>query len=187
MDNLEAKLEALLFLYGEPVKIKKLCNVSGADKDDVLRALNSLNIKMASGDRGLHIITSDDEVQLVTKPELKSVTKEAVKEELDTALTPASMETLSIIAYLGPCKRSTIEYIRGVNSSFILRNLMIRGLIKRHTDSNQKNTFLYSVSFDFLRHIGITSLSELPDYEKYHNFMEAFEHKNTHLNDVKKT
>ena len=60
--------------------------------------------------------------------------KSFVKEELTEDLTPASLETLSIVAYLGPISRVRIEYLRGVNSSVILRSLMIRGLIERFAD-----------------------------------------------------
>ena len=86
---------------------------------------------------------------------------------MDTPLTPASLETLAIIAYLGPCNRALIEYVRGVNSTFILRSLMIRGLVERKPDPKRMNTFLYQVSFDFLRHMGLTRQGDLPDYEKY--------------------
>ncbi len=168
MNNLEAKLEASLFLYGEPVKIEKLSKELGVKSEEVKEALNGISQRLKDAEnRGLELIIHDDRVQLTTKADLAALTSKIVAEEMDTPLTPASLETLAIVAYLGPCSRALIEYIRGVNSTFILRSLMIRGLVERKPDPNRVNAFLYQASFDFLRHIGITSPEELPDYERY--------------------
>ena len=175
MNNLEAKLEAILFLYGEPIKLKKLAEILGVEQTEVKEAAMSLAKRVNQAEnRGLNIIVFDDRVQLTTKPELKSLLTKIANEELDNPLTPASLETLAIIAYLGPCNRSLIEYIRGVNSTFILRSLMIRGLIERHPDPKRANAFVYQVSFDFLRHIGINSPEELPDYGKHRQSVQLF-------------
>lgn len=167
LNKLEAKLEAYLFLYGEPIKVDKLAKELEAKKEYIEKAVHSLKERLKGDARGVDIIVFDDKVQLTTKPELKPFLAKIVSEELDSPLTPASLETLSIIAYLGPCSRSMIEYIRGVNSTFILRNLMVRGLVLRSPDAKRPNTFLYQVSFDFLRHMGLSRPDELPDYEKY--------------------
>ena len=173
--TLEAKLEALLFLYGEPVKLKKLAEVLGVKGGELEDTINSLSLKLDASDRGLHLVKSDERLQLTTKSSLSLLLSTIAQEELDSGLTPASMETLSIIAYLGPCKRSLVEHIRGVNSSFILRSLLIRGLLLRKHDPNRTSTFVYQVSFDFLRHMGVGHVSELPEYEKYRDFESLFE------------
>ena len=72
------------------------------------------------------------------------------------------METLSIIAYRGPIKRDELEQIRGVNCSIILRHLLIKGLIVEEN----KDKEIYNVSLDFIRHLGVKDLNELPDYER---------------------
>lgn len=170
MNQLESKIEAFLFLYGEPIKIEKLAKELGVKSGEIKETIKTLGEKLAnSEDRGLELIVSDDRVQLTTKAELKPLTSKIVAEEMDTPLSPASLETLTIVAYLGPCSRALIEYIRGVNSTFILRSLLVRGLIERKPDPKRTNAFLYQTSFDFLRHIGITSQEDLPDYEKYRN------------------
>lgn len=167
-NNLEAKIEALLFLYGEPVKIDILSKELETGREEVEKAISSLDRRLKeSEDRGLELIIFDGRAQLVTKSELALLTSKIVKGELDAPLTPASLETLSIIAYLGPCNRALIDYIRGVNSTFILRSLIVRGLIERKPDPARANAFLYQVSFDFLKHIGLAQLEDLPDYEKY--------------------
>ncbi len=170
--NLKAALEALLFIYGEPTKLKKLAQVLHASTEEVEQALSEMKAGFESGDRGLNLVIHDDEAALVTKPELGEILKQVVKEELDAELTPASLETLSIVAYLGPCSRAEIDYIRGVNSSFILRSLMVRGLVEKKSGPGTGNSPLYQASFDFLRHVGVSSAADLPDYGKYHELVD---------------
>ena len=167
-NNLGAKLEAFLFLYGEPVKISHLAKELGVGSSEVKDALISLGRRLKEEEnRGLELIFQDDRAQLATKADLKPLTSKIVKEEMDTPLTPASLETLAVVAYLGPCNRALIEYIRGVNSTFILRVLMTRGLVERKPDPKRASAFIYQASFDFLRHMGISNAEDLPEYEKY--------------------
>ena len=172
--TLEAKLEALLFLYGEPVRVKKIAEVLDVKENELADAMSGLSAKLGDNDRGLHLVKSDGRLQLTTKPSLNLLLSTIAQDELDSGLTSASMETLSIIAYLGPCRRSLVEHIRGVNSSFILRSLLIRGLLERKPDPDRANAFVYQVSFDFLRHMGVGQVSELPEYEKYRDFENLF-------------
>ena len=172
--NIEGRIEALLFLFGSPVRIKKLADTLGVKIKTIEEGLESLKEKLKSLDRGLTIIEHEGKVQLATKPELNSILAKTIADDLDTPLTPASLETIAIVAYLGPCRRSLIEHIRGVNSSFILRSLLIRGIVEREPDPQRHNTFLYKVTFDFLRHMGVESRETLPDYDKYKNFADLF-------------
>ncbi len=171
-----AAVEALLFLYGEPItqaKIAKIIECTEKECAELLRAL-AANLK-ANSDRGLMLQEEKDSVQLATKPNLAWLTKKLVEAEFKAELTPAALETLSLIAYLGPIPRSTVDYIRGVNSSFILRALLLRGLIVRELQAGKKNVYEYRASFDFLKHMGIAHVSELPEYEKYHELLKRFE------------
>ena len=84
------------------------------------------------------------------------------------------METLSIILYQGPISRSDIDYIRGVNSQFILRNLLIRGLIERIDNPNDARSFLYKVSINLLANLGINKIEELPEYEQVKKDIDLF-------------
>ncbi|HEY4498332.1 MAG TPA: SMC-Scp complex subunit ScpB [Candidatus Paceibacterota bacterium] len=169
-----AELEALLFLYGEPVKFKKLAETLSQKEDIIRDHLELLKKNLDEGERGLTLIIYDDRAQLTTKPSLQSLIKKVVEEEMDSGLTPASLETLAVVAYLGPCSRALVEHARGVNSSFILRSLLIRGLVERSPDPKHPNTYLYQVTFDFLRHIGLDSPEKLPDYEKYRELVESY-------------
>ena len=165
--SLIAKVEAVLFVHGEPLKVKRLASLTGASEAQVEKALEDLKNSLSDENRGLDLVKSKDEVQLVTTAELTNIVEKLTKEELDTKLTPAALETLSIIAYLGPCTRALIDFIRGVNSAFMLRSLMVRGLVERREDKQKTGGYIYQITFDFLKHMGVSSPEELPEYEKY--------------------
>ncbi|MBT7553409.1 SMC-Scp complex subunit ScpB, partial [bacterium] len=80
-------------------------------------------------------------------------------------LSKPSLETLTIVAYRQPIAKEELEQIRGVNCSVILRNLLIRGLVEAR-ESKGDLVPMYSVTIDFLRHLGIDSVEQLPDFAK---------------------
>ena len=125
--------------------------------------------------RGLQIISDREKVQLATKPEWNAILQGFIKEELTEDLTPASLETLSIVSYLGPISRPRIEYLRGVNSSVILRSLMIRGLVERYQDPERSSGFLYRPTFDAMKHLGIQQKEDLPDFAKFQELLKVFD------------
>jgi segregation and condensation protein B len=87
------------------------------------------------------------------------------KDELSKELSKATLETLSIIIYKQGSTRAEIDYIRGVNSSFILRNLLIRGLIQKESHPTDSRKYFYKPTFELLGFLGIQKLEELPDYQ----------------------
>ena len=88
-----------------------------------------------------------------------------VKSEIQENLSKAALEVLSIVAYRGPISRINIEAVRGVNCTFTLRNLMMRGLLEREDNPNDSRSYLYKISFDFLKKLGLDNVNKLPDYE----------------------
>jgi segregation and condensation protein B len=164
MSNLQVKIEAVLFFKGEPISVKKLSALCKSSEADVGTALDSLE-KNLSG-RGIRLMRKENEVMLATAPELTDLITDITKEELSRDLGRAGLETLSIVLYRGPISRKEIDYIRGVNSTFILRNLLVRGLVERvHSDKDER-VFLYKATFDLLSHLGVSRLEELPEYER---------------------
>lgn len=170
--NLEHVIEALLFWKGEPMSLKELVKSLGtsgtADKKiteaDVHEALGKL-VENLKG-RGIVLMANDDnEYMLGTSSEASQLIEKLTKEELSKDLGKASLETLSIILYQGPIKRSQIDYIRGVNSTFILRNLLIRGLIEKKPAPDDNRTSIYSPSFKLLSHLGVAQVTDLPNFE----------------------
>lgn len=165
--NMIAAVEAILFAHGEPIKISKLVNLLNSELEAVHQTLDEFQKNLKSENRGLRLIFNDDKVQLATKPEFSHLLEEFIKEEFKENLTPAALETISLIAYFGPISRAKIDYFRGVNSSFTLRSLLMRGLIERLEDKKEHGGYLYQLSFDSLKHLGITKIEDLPEYEKY--------------------
>lgn len=170
-----ASLEALLFIHGEPLSIKKIKSVldlGDADFDEVAKALEE---RLAAGDRGMALLRDGEKMQLVTKPQFGRLLETFVKEALSEDLTPAGLEALSVVTYLGPISRSRLEYLRGVNSSFTLRNLLLRGLIEREPDPQNPHSYLYKASFELLKHLGVKTKQDLPDYQKFQALVAGFE------------
>jgi segregation and condensation protein B len=165
--NNVAALEALLFIHGEALPLKKIMSVLGLTEETLEVALSALSSEMEGPNRGLAILRNGEKIQLVTKPEYGSIMTQFVKDELQDDLTPAALEALSLILYLGPVPRSRLDYLRGVNSSFIVRNLMLRGLVERFPDPQKPSIFLYRATMEALRHLGVTSPEGLPEYAKF--------------------
>ena len=172
MNKLISQLEALLFIYGEPMDFKKIAQTLKVEESEIKSAADRLEESFKSDDRGLFLMRDKNKIQLATKPDYAKLLEDVIKEELHENLTSAALETLSIVAYAGPMARAELEYIRGVNSSFTLRNLLIRGLIERAPDPKRGNVFLYSPSFDLLKHIGVAKSEDLPEYEKFRSLIE---------------
>ena len=82
------------------------------------------------------------------------------------SLSSVALEVLAIIAYRGPITRSEIEEIRGANSSFILRNLAIRGLIERKENPLNNRSYIYEVSLDLIKSLGLKKITMLPNFEE---------------------
>src|ERR1700722_18891717 len=181
IDRQIAGLEALLFIHGEPITQKKIESVLKIDAETCEAIIAELKKRLDADDRGLQLVvgggssgaggsasdSSSRKVQLATKPEFNVILENFVREELSEDLTPASLEALSIIAYLGPISRARLEYLRGVNSLVILRSLMIRGLIERIPDPAHANGFVYQPTFDLMKQLGLQSKEDLPEFSKF--------------------
>lgn len=171
MNNLESKIEAVLFWKGEAVSAKKLAELLKASHEDVVSALN--NLKQSLAIRGIVLVENGDEYMLGTAVEHSELVENLRKEELNKDLSKSSLETLSIILYKNGASRSEIDYIRGVNSSFTLRALSIRGLVEKTTDANDSRRYIYKPSFELLSFMGVTSVEELPDYQEVNKSIET--------------
>jgi len=172
MQNLKQKIEAILFFKGEPMSNKKLAGILKVTETEINEAIDELASSYA--DRGFVLIKNTDEYSLGTNPELSDLIEEMQKEELNKSLSKASLETLTIILYKNGASRSTIDYIRGVNSSFTLRALSMRGLVEKVADPKDTRRYIYQPTTELLAYMGVTRLEDLPEFEKIkHNFVEA--------------
>lgn len=165
IDKLKSIIESLLFISGEPVKISKMARIIDVPKAEVENALMILRGEYESQEKGMAIIRKGDEVQMATNPENAGFIEQLIKGELQESLSSAALEVLSIAAYRGPITRANIEAVRGVNSSFTLRNLLLRGLLTREINPKDARSYIYEISFDFLKHLGIDDIKKLPEYD----------------------
>ena len=167
MNELESKLEAVLFVATKSMTMKQLANVVGVSIDDVTAAVDALSAARNVDASGIHVVIGDEGVMLASNPAHAALVASLAKEEIDAELTRPSLETLTIIAYRGQMTKPEIEAIRGVNCTLILRNLLMRGLITEDEDA-MKLQPVYALSNDALRHLGLHSVKDLPEYDSLH-------------------
>ena len=165
MNKIAQKIEAYLFWKGEPITLKNLSKTLDTDIETIEQGLSILNEKVKI-DSGIVLIRYDDMVTLGTHIDVNDFIENMIKEDLQKELGKSALETLAIILYQGPIKRVDIDYVRGVNSQFILRNLLIRGLITRVDDPLDERAFLYRPSLELMAYLGITDIMHLPDYDE---------------------
>ncbi|MEK7587087.1 MAG: SMC-Scp complex subunit ScpB [Patescibacteria group bacterium] len=169
---LASKIEAVLFWKAEPVTVEFLAKSLGVSKDEVTKGLTELEAILVN--RGLCLVRKDEEVTLGTHPNLAGIFETLTKEELSSELSKASLETLTIVLYRAPVGRAEIDYIRGVNSSFTLRHLQVRGLVERIVNPSDARSFLYRPTFELLSHLGIKQIDELPEFGSLQGKLEDF-------------
>jgi len=165
--NLIAVVEGILFVAGAPQRIAKIAKVIGKDIIETKKILEELKEEYQKENRGLDLIFLEDKVQLVSSPSISFYIQKFLEKDFSEELSFPLLETLAILAYKGPMTRHQVEEIRGVNSVYALRALCLRGLVEREPHPEIPRAYLYKVSFELLKHLGISSLKELPDYEKF--------------------
>jgi len=144
---------------------KELAELTGSEVKEIEVAGAELIAEIKEKNPGIRIIKNGASWQMVTSPGNAALIQEFVKDETTGELTRPSLETLTIIAYRGPVSKTDLDRIRGINCSLILRNLLIRGLVDVRDDKKKDESY-YTVTFDFLRFLGLNEVKELPDYEK---------------------
>ena len=156
----ETALEGLLFVAERPLTRREIASLAGVDRDTVDQRLGDLEVSLA--ERGIRLVVDGDRVELATAPEAGALVARYVGADA-IRLSPASLETLAIVAYRQPVTRSAIERIRGVDSDYTIRTLLHRRfLVELGRSVAPGRPFLYGTGFEFLERFGLTSLDELP-------------------------
>jgi segregation and condensation protein B len=156
----EAALEALLFVAERPLSRREIHSLAGVDRATVDARLGDLEVSLRG--RGIRLLIDGDRVELATAAEGGALVARYVGVDA-VRLSPASLETLAIVAYRQPVTRSAIERIRGVDSDYTVRTLLHRRLVVELGRSEAPGRpFLYGTGFEFLERFGLTSLDELP-------------------------
>ena len=156
----ETALEALLFVAERPLSRREIGVLAGVDRATVDARLGDLEVSLKA--RGIRLLIDGDRVELATAAEGGALVARYVGADV-VRLSPASLETLAIVAYRQPVTKSAIERIRGVDSDYTVRTLLHRRLVVELGRSDAPGRpFLYGTGFEFLERFGLTSLDELP-------------------------
>jgi len=162
--KLRSQILSILFVASKPVALKELEEALDVSEDELKNAITEL--VGANQTSGIILLAHNNKLQLASNPDNSSQVKKFLSLELREKLTESAIETLGIILYKQPVSKSEIENIRGVNSQYILRLLLIRGLIEKIQSPSDKRMQLYKTTLEFMQHLGIKDIKELPDFEE---------------------
>jgi segregation and condensation protein B len=164
LSKLKSQILSILFVASKPVSIKELQETLEISEEELRKAVTELvSINQNSG---IILLAQNDKLQLASNPDNSPEVKKFLSLELREKLTDSALETLAIIVYRQPVSKVEIENIRGVNSQYTIRHLMIRGLIEKIPSPSDKRMQLYRTTFEFMQHLGIKDLKDLPDFEE---------------------
>ena len=159
-------LESLLFAAGDSVPLDQLAEIMELTEEAVALAADQLNREYENGGRGLRVLQLENSYQLCTSERFFAYIQKLKEPKRKQNLSPAALETLAVVAYHQPVTRSSIGFIRGVNSDGPVNKLIERGLIEEHGRLDAPGRpILYVTTQEFLRAFGLSSLSGLPDPE----------------------
>ena len=160
-------LEAVLFATDEPITPAKLAEIVGVGSaKEIPESIERLNHKYEEMDCAWRIEAIAGGYQLLTLPQYNNWLRKLVKVRSETKLTPAALETLSIVAYKQPVIRVDVEAIRGVAAGDILRQLIEKGLVKIAGRAEELGRpLLYGTTRKFLEVFGLDHLNDLPNVE----------------------
>lgn len=176
---LDILIEGLLFYRSAPQKKASLLKLYGVSETDLRSALDILKGRLEEG--ATRLIETETDIELVTAPSLAPFIEQIRKADIKNDIGKAGAETLAIVLYQAPISRTAIDRIRGVNSSFILRNLMIRGLIER-SQNKQGSGYNFSTTPSLLAKLGVTDKESLTDFARITDALEQFNDSNATQN-----
>ena len=164
--ELQAILEALLFVSSEPLSVARLVAVLGnVPKVEVEEALRHLGQALDQDGRGVRLAAVAGGYRLVTKLDYAPWIKRLDKAKTSAKLSRSALESLAIIAYKQPLVRSEVEEIRGVETSGVLRTLLERKLVRSVGRKEVPGRpIMYGTTKIFLEHFGLSDLSQLPPF-----------------------
>ncbi len=164
-----AQLEAILFISGEAVTFTTLQKILDISQDELAAALEKFSQVLEERSGALVLITDSKSARLGVAAAHTPLLEGLVKSELQSGLSKAALEVLALVAYLAPVARVEIDAIRGVNSSFTLRNLAMRGLIERKGNPADSRGYIYEPSMQFLTTLGLENIQKLPGFQEIRN------------------
>ncbi|NOZ24191.1 MAG: SMC-Scp complex subunit ScpB [Planctomycetes bacterium] len=167
-EEIKPYVEAILFAADRPIPPAKISRaIEGADVRSVRKCIGQLNREYEESRRSFQIEEIAEGYQVLTRPEFWKVVSKIRQTRTESKLSPASLETLAIVAYKQPVLRADIEAIRGVQSGELLRGLLERGFVKivGRLDTIGR-PILYGTTRRFLEQLGLSTIKHLPRAEQ---------------------
>ncbi|HMQ02156.1 MAG TPA: SMC-Scp complex subunit ScpB [Candidatus Doudnabacteria bacterium] len=164
MNHLTSQIHSLLFVASKPLTLKQLVKFTNASEAEINTALAELTEYTKNS--GVVLLNTGSEFQLATNPEHTDLITTFMNSDLREQLTEATAEVLAIIAYRQPISKAEIESIRGVNSQYSIRALLMRGLIEKISNPNDARSNNYQITTEFLQQLGVSSVGELPSFDE---------------------
>jgi segregation and condensation protein B len=167
--DMEAALEAILFVSSEPVPRTRLLELfAEEEREQAAEALEAVLARYQGEDRGVMVEDVAGGVRLATRPEVVGWLRRFFDVSGGNKLSMAALETLAIIAYRQPITGPEIQELRSVSPSGVLKNLLERRLIRIVGRKEVVGKpFLYGTTREFLVHFGLNSLKDLPPLEEF--------------------
>ena len=163
LDQLARTLEALLVVAAAPLSVDELVAAADDDPERVETALGLLSDRYREGRSGIVLEQVAGGWAFRASREAAEACGRLFERPVQRGLSPAALETLAIVAYLGPCTRPEVARIRGVAADSAVAGLVERGLIaEAGRDDGAGGAIKYRTTPLFERVFGLESLSQLP-------------------------
>ena len=162
---MEGIIEGLLYVQGDlGLTINQIEDILEIPEEEAKRLVLNLKNYYEENNRGLRINYLGNTIKLTTKEEHQKYYQKLLESPSSNNLSESALEVLAIIAYNEPITRGDLEKLRGVDSTYVLRRLLAKGLIKECGKSDLPGRpILYKTTDDFLDYFGIKTLEELPE------------------------
>lgn len=165
---MEGILEGLLYVQGDVgLTLKEVMSILNLKEEEAKELVYRLKSSYEQENRGLRLSYLGNTFKLTTKQEHKEYYEKLLENPSTHVLSQAALEVLAIIAYNEPMTRGQIDEMRGVESAFVIRKLLAKGLIKESGKSEMPgHPILYKTTDDFLDYFGLSTKADLPNIEK---------------------
>lgn len=160
-------LEGLLFVQGDNgLTLKEIMAILNVNEQEAKNLVYQLKTGYENENRGLRLSYLGNTLKLTTKQEHKNYYEKLLESPETHVLSQAALEVLAIIAYNEPVTRTIVDELRGVESIYVIRKLLAKGLIKEAGKSELPgHPILYKTTDDFLDYFGLSTKDDLPDIE----------------------
>jgi segregation and condensation protein B len=162
--KLKSQILSILFVSSKPVSLSELEASLDLPADEIREGIAAIVADNQTS--GIILLAHNDKLQLATNPDNSPAVKKFLSLELREKLSDAALETLAVIAYRQPVSKAEIENIRGVNSQYTIRQLLIRGLIEKTGSQTDRRVQHYKTTLEFMQHMGLKDMKDLPDFEE---------------------